>query len=1232
MHFKLTSNQNNFYIKTSKFNSIWNHGVVFFTDKKYSYEALNFTFNSIIYTFESLRLQFSNDENNLLCKTGDFTNFDYSYIYEESDDIILKKAQDFINETYGHENELFKCIIFNTPFKSGYIICAHHIIIDGFSTQIMSEYLNKHLKDNQYIPQNVQSYEDYIKNEEAYKISKRYQKDRRFWSEQFALNPQCTIFGEKKTSFDYTSDEVNFSVSSELFNKINAFCKTKNISVQSFFNTVYSTYIFRTMGTELFTVGVPVLNRTTEAEINTIGLYMHIVPLLVRLKDTTFLQNAVNIEDAQMNLFRHQKFTQHDIKELLKEKGRPQNSLFDIAADYQEFKANDDYEFEFIYSKSLSVPLEIHMQSFDSERHNLKIRYRTSMFTEKEIQTMMNSFVAIIEDALEHPDKKISELNMLSKEEKQKILYDFNDTTVEYNKDTCVYKLFEDNVNKNPERTAVVFKDTVLSYAELKNLVEYYSSKLTKFGIKQNDVVAIHLERSHKLVVFQLAVLKIGAIFLPLDKRYPEERIRYACKDCNAKILITDENVTAETIVMSVDDFKKIEASEKSETVVNKNSCYIIYTSGSTGKPKGCMLTGKGLLNFCVNNNTLEALKRVDNCVFACVNAASFDYFIAETLLPLTNGFTTVVLDDRENINQKLFVDCVKKNGINVLMTTPTRLKIYFGGKDNSEALKQLKCICTSGEPLTEDLLTTMYEKSPEAKVYNPIGPSECSVWDMGGELNREDGIDIHIGKPIANAQIYITDKYLNPVPIGVTGEICIAGDGVGAGYINKPELTAERFIDNPFGEGKLYKTGDLAYWREDGNIVFVGRNDFQVKIRGLRIELGEIENVISGVDGTDMAVAVVREDANGVQHICVFYTGKEKTSEEIKSAVREKLPSYMLPHIYVHLKEMPITTSGKIDRKALPEVSFIKESDIEKPLSSKERLVCDVFKKVLGLNEVGRNSDFFEIGGNSLSMISLLSEKGFENITAAEFMRNSVAKDLALLLNQECKNSFDYLEALHISEKEERILVLFPFGGGGAEAFGAFVNEIKCRYSNVSVYFIRYLHSEAECKKAAEEIKTHFSETEISFYSHCAGAAVAMSILKSLEKSAFSVKHYYAGGIVPSATKDGTNIWNKFPDFVIERAFRFNELSSEIKSDIVARFRKDTDFLNEVLFKFEDRISTPITVITGAKDLFTRYYRHLERYWEKYADNVTGIKTINTQSHYFQSDNAKELTDIIFA
>ena len=1003
MNFKPTSSQLNFYTKNYTLDSnIWNQSLVQAFPKVYSYEQLNDAYNFLKRDHEGLRVKFKETEDGLVSYVEEYKHTNFPFIKVGSIEEMLEEEKKFVTAPMDFYGTLVNPIIFQTPTHSGVMIAAHHIAIDGYCSYILSKDINQYLKDPTYRA-TTQTHAEYIEREEKHKQSKRFLSDREFWKNQFSTKPECNILPNKNTTFDVTSGDLGKDIPAEFLERVKAFCADNDISPASFFNTVYAEYLRRVYNVENFTIGVPVLNRTTRAELNTIGLYMHIVPMVINLQPGSFIENAKRIEDSWLNIFRHQKFTQYDIKQMLREEDMPTNTLYDITADFLEFIPDDDYEIILPYGNNTTIPLEFHFQSFNKEKCELKLCYQKAYFSEKEVQTILDSVAAMLENTIANPFADINSIEMVSAQEKQRVLYDFNDTSVEYSKDKGVYELFESWAEKTPDKPAVIFKDIELTYSQLKDKVSECADRLCSLNIKSKDIVAVHLERSYELVVFQLAILKIGAIFLPVDKRYPVERIQQMCTNCDVKLLITDEldKSSVNANVMQLSDFKSVSSTKTVSAVKNLEDCYIIYTSGSTGIPKGCLLTGKGLLNFCLNNNTLETLNNINNPVFACVNSASFDYFIAETLLPLTNGFTTVVLDDNESTMQEQFLQAVTKNNINVVMTTPTRLKLYYNDKHNCDVLKQMACICTSGEPLTADLLEAMYNKSPDAMVYNPIGPSECSVWDMGGRLEKADGLDIHIGKPIANAQIYIVDKYMNPTPIGVTGEICIAGDGVGSGYINNPELTAEKFIENPFGEGKLYKTGDLGYWREDGNIFYVGRNDFQVKVNGLRIELGEIESSIEAIQGIERAVAVVRQDDDGRQLICAFYTGAKTDAKDFRVILGARLPKYMIPHIFTYLEMMPMTTSGKISRNNLPEIdltSIDTETEYVAPETEEEKALVEAVETVLNIENVSVIDNFFNVGGDSITAIHIVSEleeKGYE-LHVADIMQSDTLAGIA--------------------------------------------------------------------------------------------------------------------------------------------------------------------------------------------------------------------------------------------
>jgi len=884
----------------------------------------------------------------------------------------------------------------------GLLVKLHHLIGDAWTLSLIGTQLNSILQGN--APE-VFQYSDYVDSETEYLQSKRYAKDRDFFIEQFKKCDEATYLCEKQSE-SLAAERKTFVIEAERAKHITEYAEQSESSVFMLFMTALATYINRTkMNAEKFYIGTAVLNRAGIREQNTMGMFINTVPMLIELdNNASFAENMSGIKNTTLSVFRHQKYNYGDVLQDIRREFSFGEKLYDVILSYQNatIGGNCEAETTWYHSGMQSESLQIHIDDRDGEGiFRIHFDYQTEKFTEHEIGRMYEHITNLLFNAVADDSRKLYELEILSADEKQRLLVEFNDTAIEYPREKCVNELFEAQVAQHFEKLAIRDNLNEYSYSELCSAVDEYCAKLQSLGIKKDDVVAIHLNRSCDLIIFQLAVIKAGAIFLPVDKRYPLERIEYMCSDCNIALFISDElTELSSTPLITLAKFKEIKNTHSAVAVVN-DTCYIIYTSGSTGKPKGCVLKTSGIINFCKNNNTLEHLSKIPNNKFASVNSVSFDYFIAESLLPLLNGYSVVIFDDDESVNQSLFLRAIKENKVNVLMTTPTKLKIYFGDSPETNILSQISCVCTSGEALQPELLELIYSKAPNAQVFNPLGPSECTVWNVGGELDKKKGIDITIGKPIANTQIYIVDKFMRPTPIGITGELCIAGAGVGAGYLNRPELTAEKFIDNPFGEGKLYKTGDLAYWREDGNIIYVGRNDFQVKIRGLRIELGEIENAISGFDGVSQAVVVVRKNNEGRQLICAFYTGKESDSKSIREEIGKKLPKYMLPHIFTHLDEMPLTASGKINRKALPEVdlySIDTTAEYVAPQSKQEIALVNAIEAVLGIEKVGILDNFFDLGGDSLKAIELISKLqklGFSTDTKTVFACNTV-KELA--------------------------------------------------------------------------------------------------------------------------------------------------------------------------------------------------------------------------------------------
>ncbi len=869
-----------------------------------------------------------------------------------------------------------KIVIF--PDKYGLLVKIHHIISDAWTVALLATQFNR-LLSNEIPP--AYSYLDYYETEQNYLNSKRYLKDKDFFLEQFKKCEQLTFISEKKSE-STDAKRMTFIIPVQFAQEIRDFAADADCSVLSVWVTALSTCLHHLKAaSDRFFIGTTILNRYTEKELNTAGLFMNSIPLLVEaIGENTFRENLKNNEDTLMSVFRHQKYNHEDLLTDVRREYGKQDRLYDVLLSYMNATIDSpESSIESTWHHNGSQNESLHISFDDREKEDIfKIRYdyQTEIFTETDIKNLHNYLCDILHIVFDNPHKKIRDIEILSFEEKNKLLNVFNGTYSDYERDKCIHELFEDQVKRTPDKTALVAVDKTLTYKELNEEANRIAHSLIEKGIGKGDIVGLMLPRKSYLLSALLGILKTGAAYLPIDSELPRERIEYMCKDADAVLVVSDMNI--DSLLQSEN------VCDPCIEMTNNSVCYCIYTSGSTGQPKGVMAMHRNVVNYISKNEYNIAGKIItdDFEAIVSISTCSFDIFVTETVLSLVNGLRTVLADEQECRNQYALNKLLTREKGEFLQTTPTKFKVLTADPAQRGFLKNLKAILLGGEAMEEAYLREI-RKLTDAKIYNIYGATEVPIWSMFADTDTFTDA-VTIGGPIANTQIHIVDKYMKLVPIGVTGELCIAGDSVSAGYLNRPELTAEKFIDNPFGEGKLYRTGDNAYRREDGNIVFVGRSDFQVKIRGLRIELGEIESAISGTEGINQSVVVVRKDNEDRQIICAFYTGEEKSAKELRRQIGEKLPKYMIPHIFTHLEKMPLTASGKVNRNALPEVdleNIVTETEYIAPVTEKEIVLAECIKDVLGAEKVSVLDNFFDMGGDSLKAIELtakLEEKGY--------------------------------------------------------------------------------------------------------------------------------------------------------------------------------------------------------------------------------------------------------------
>lgn len=930
--------------------------------------------NRVFQLNDALRIRISEEDGQPSQQVIPYTEKNIEVLHFASKAELDSYAQKSAETPFDFYSDLCNIQVVILPEQYGLLVKFHHIVGDAWTIALIGTQFNTIMNSEE---PSTCSYCEYAESEKEYLESQRYENDRTFFLEQFKKCDEVTYLSEKQ-AVSYSATRKTFVLDAGKTQQIKDYATHSKSSSYTLFMTALAIYMNRTnMNAEKFYLGTAVLNRSGVREKRTMGMFVNTVPMLIELENgRSFTENLAAMGKTIFSAFRHQKFNYGDVLSAIRKEYSFSEKLYDVMLSYQNATiTGGDCETTWYHCGMQNESLQIHIDDRDREGvFRIHYDYQTDKFTAQEIEALHNHLITLLQDAIENDTKKLYELELLPSEEKQKVLFDFNDTAMDYPRDKCVHQLFEEQVTRTPNKVAVIACDKTLTYAQLNEQANRIAHSLIANGIHTGDIVAFALPRRSHLISTILGSLKSGAAYLPVDPDFPQDRIDYILKDSNAKLFITESKIE--------DYLNNSQMDNPAVAITSENLCYCIYTSGSTGNPKGALIRHRNLVNFCNDtpaNNLQHYIAQNCTSVLAC-GSITFDISNFEILLSLLLNKTVVLADEQEVSNANLLAKLIQTNHIDCVHCTPTKLHAYLDNAEFASAFSNVECVMVGGEQLTDDICEAIHNNS-NAAIFNGYGPTETTMGVSFGEISSAD---ITIGKPIANTQIYIVDKNMRPVPIGVTGELCIAGDGVGAGYLNRPELTAEKFIDNPFGEGKLYKTGDLAYWREDGNIAYVGRNDYQVKIRGLRIELGEIENAIDGIDGISQAVVVVRKNSERRQLICAFYTGNEVDAKEIRNHIGKKLPKYMLPHIFIHLDEMPLTSSGKVNRKALPEVdleNITNDAEYVAPENKQQKLLCGLMEHILDATPVGIADDFFDLGGDSLKAIEFVSKAHNEGI-----------------------------------------------------------------------------------------------------------------------------------------------------------------------------------------------------------------------------------------------------------
>ena len=739
----------------------------------------------------------------------------------------------------------------------------------------------------------------------------------------------------------------------------------------------FKVLLFRYTGQEDMLVGTPVAGRTRIEIEKLIGLFVNTLVLRTRLADNpSFLELLSKVRDVSLDAFARQDVPfEHLVEALQPERDATHSPLFQVM---------------FVYEKSLTTPLEIDNSTakFDltlfvweeTDRLTVRMEYSTDLFEADTIQRMAGHLLTLLEAIVANPDQRIAELSLLAPAEKQ-LLDEWNRTELDYPRDTCLHQLFERQAEQTPDKVAVVFENEQLTYRQLNQRANQLAHHLQTLGVGAETPVGLSMARSTDMVVALLGILKAGGTYIPMDPLFPQHRLEYMLETSRTRIVLTRGQTSSEgkdLLVVDLDrDWNPISQyplENLASTTDPENLAYIIFTSGSTGHPKGVQIPHRAVVNFLTSMRQKPGITANDKLL--SVTTLSFDISVLEIFLPLTTGACVVLVPGESVYDGAALIQQLQTGDITVMQATPATWQMLISAGWQGD--QNLKILC-GGEAMSPELAGWLTQHT--GSVWNMYGPTETTVWSTICEITRDTEI-VTIGRPIANTQTYILDQSLASVPVGVAGELFIGGDGVARGYLNQPDLTAERFLSDPFRKAgsRMYRTGDQARFLADGQIDFVGRTDFQVKVRGFRIELGEIETTLNSHPEISQAVVIAREDTPGDKRLVAYLiseTGAQPEAGELRQFIRAKLPEYMVPSFFVFLDEFPMTPNRKVNRKALPapEQSILEsEKEFIGSRTETEERVTKIWANILGVHPIDVYANFFELGGHSLLATRVMS------------------------------------------------------------------------------------------------------------------------------------------------------------------------------------------------------------------------------------------------------------------
>ncbi|MGY0701602.1 plipastatin non-ribosomal peptide synthetase PpsC [Bacillus subtilis] len=892
------------------------------------------------------------------------------------------------------------------------LVDMHHIISDGISVNILIREFGE-LYNNRNLPALRIQYKDYAVWQEGFKTGDAYKTQEAYWLKQ--LEGELPVLDlpadhARPPVRSFAGDKVSFTLDQEVASGLHKLARENGSTLYMVLLAAYTAFLSRLSGQEDIIVGSPIAGRPHKDLEPILGMFVNTLALRTRPEGgKPFVQYLQEVRETALEAFEHQDYPFEELVDKLElTRDMSRNPLFDVMFVLQNMD-QESLELDELCLKPAAnnghqtskFDLTLYAQEQPRGLLTFQMEFSTDLYKKKTIEKWLQCFINMLLSIIKDNKAALGTINILNEDETHYLIHELNRTKIDYPRNETISRLFEMQAEQTPNAVAIVSDTQVFTYEDLNSWANQIASVLQIKGVGPDSVVALLTGRTPELIAGMLGILKAGGAYLPIASDLPVERIAYMLSDSGAALLLQSEKTEKQLLDIECEQII-IEGIQKQGETKNVDSsagphslAYIIYTSGSTGKPKGVMIEQRSVIRLVKNSNYITFTPE-DRLLMT--SSIGFDVGSFEIFGPLLNGAALHLSDQQTFLDSHQLKRYIEHQGITTIWLTSSLFNHLT--EQNEQTFSQLKHLIIGGEALSPSHVNRIRNVCSEVSIWNGYGPTENTTFSTCLHIQKTYELSIPIGRPVGNSTAYILNQWGVLQPVGAVGELCVGGDGVARGYLGRPDLTKEKFVPHPFAPGdRLYRTGDLARWLPDGTIEYVGRIDDQVKVRGYRVELGEIESALRQIDGVKEAAVLARTGQSGSKELFGYISVKAGTNaEQVRSLLARSLPNYMIPAYIIEMETLPLTSNGKLNRKALPEPNFTSKQTYAPPRNDLEDQLVLIWQEVLDIQRIGIEDSFFELGGDSIKALQVSARLGRYGLSlqVSDLFRHPKIKDLS--------------------------------------------------------------------------------------------------------------------------------------------------------------------------------------------------------------------------------------------